>query len=58
VAQFLPRLSQRGVRHLPFAPASFDLVISLDVFDLFAPPDGDRDAFAELYRVLRADGMA
>jgi SAM-dependent methyltransferase len=54
----VPRLSRGDVRLLPFADASFDLVISLDVFDLFAPPDGDRDAFAELFRVLRPGGVA
>jgi len=54
----VPRLSRGDVRSLPFADASFDLVTSLDVLDVFDPNGEDEKAFAELHRVLRPGGVA
>lgn len=50
-------LSRGDLRRLPFRSESFDLVISLDVLDVF-PPGDDAAAARELYRVLRPGGLA
>ncbi len=57
--------ARRGSKHLiegstitlPCASASFDLVISTDVIQHLPRPVGDARAFAEMARVLRADGL-
>ncbi len=57
----VPRGEQRGnvrsenLEHLTFADGSFDLVISLDVFEHIYDP---WQAFKEVYRVLRPGGCA
>lgn len=52
----LTRLVQGNVTALPFADASFDGLISLDVL-VHLPPGGEGAAFAEFARVLRPGGL-
>ncbi len=50
-------LSRGDLRRLPFRGESFDLVISLDVLDVFPPGDVIMAA-SEIHRVLRPGGLA
>ncbi len=51
------RLSRGDLRSLPFRDESFDLVISLDVLDVFTPGDAAA-AVREIHRVVRPGGIA
>ena len=50
----IDRLIQADALALPFAEASFDLVLALDAFEHF---DDDRKAMDEVFRVLRPGGL-
>lgn len=50
------RLTQADITHLPFAPAIFDAVVSLDVLVHF-PRGTEQAALLELARVLRPGGL-
>lgn len=56
-ARGVPRLMQGSVTHLPFADASFDVVLSFDVLYCLEAP-AERSAIAEMVRVLRPGGSA
>jgi len=49
------RLSAASVKAMPFATASFDLVISLDVLQML-PAEVERSALAEMARLLASGG--
>lgn len=51
----LSNVARASIVHVPFADASFDLVVSLDVLCCLDPP-GDRDSLRELGRVLKPGG--
>ena len=51
----LPRLAQGSVTALPFATASFDVVLSFDVLYCLHPPS-ENAAMTEMSRVLRRGG--
>lgn len=50
------RMIQADIQALPFAPASYDCVLSLDVL-VHLPRGQEKTAFAELVRVLRPGGL-
>ena len=52
----LPRLIQGSVTHLPFAAASFDVVLSFDVLYCLETP-AEQSAMQEMFRVLRPGGF-
>lgn len=51
-------LTQSSATDLPFADASFDLVTSFDVLVQIPGAKSDEKAIAEMYRVLKPDGVA
>ena len=52
----LPRLMQGSVTHLPFADASFDVVLSFDVLYCLETP-AEQSTIREMFRVLRPGGF-
>jgi SAM-dependent methyltransferase len=52
----VPRLSQADISALPFADASFDAIVSMDVLVHF-PRGREQEAMAEMTRVLQSGGL-
>ena len=51
------RLVEGSTTWLPFPAEAFELVVSTDVIQHLPRPSGDRQAFAEMGRVLRTGGL-